>query len=120
MGGFFVNLQESIGKNLNCILGEKNMTTEELSKKVNIKEVNVLKVINGQKFLNFRELNQIASVLKVDVSELLKEDKENMLLESNCFDFLDKIANGKSDFDFLVFIVEEILHMESKVCSLEQ
>lgn len=100
-----------VGKNIQNILYEKNMTQQYLADRLNISKQVMSKIITGAKAINVLEISQIASILEVSVEELLNVKKES---DTHNFSFMGRVENEKTKekMELLKTIIDEIILLE--------
>lgn len=62
---------------LKDILSEKKITGKELAERINVSEMSISNIVNGNSFPKPENLLKIANVLDVDIRELFEPTKDN-------------------------------------------
>lgn len=112
-GGFKMDFFKNVGRNILEILEERGMTQVSLAGQIGVSRQVMQKIIKGNKAINVMELSKIAEVLGVAVDRLIQESsckKE----EDSIVMFMGTLSNQnvKTKFDFLITVIDEIVHLE--------
>lgn len=104
---------KNVGTNILDILNNNGMTQAFLAEQIGISRQVLQKITKGKKAINVMELSKIAEVLGVTVDRLIQESsckKE----EDSIVMFMGTLSNQnvKAKFDFLITVIDEIVHLE--------
>ena len=69
--------QEKIGKFITTCRKEKNLTQEELAEKLNVSNKSVSRWENGKNMTDYSVLNDLCTILDININELLSGEKDN-------------------------------------------
>lgn len=69
--------QEKIGKFIATCRKEKNLTQEELAEKLNVSNKSVSRWENGKNMPDYSVLNDLCTILDININELLSGEKDN-------------------------------------------
>lgn len=69
--------QEKIGKFIATCRKEKNLTQEELAEKLNVSNKSVSRWENGKNMPDYSLLNDLCTILDININELLSGEKDN-------------------------------------------
>ncbi|MDR0333356.1 MAG: helix-turn-helix transcriptional regulator [Dysgonamonadaceae bacterium] len=91
------NQEPNVGKIIQVIVKEKNISISDFAKAIHCSRTNVYNIF-GRHSIDIKRLKQIAGVLKLDVSELIGENKnesnKHIVIIETDDEGLERISNG--------------------------
>jgi len=79
-GGTTTSLREHVAEELRALLGRRKMSATQLARHMGVSQAYIWRRLNGETAFDLDDLEKIASILAVDVLDLLPRDREGRLI----------------------------------------
>jgi transcriptional regulator with XRE-family HTH domain len=108
-----MNFFENIGRNILSLLEEQNKSQTFLADQIGVSRQVMLKITKGKKAINALEISKLATALGVNIEKITNQN-ELITEEQRLVMFMGEIRNNqvKEKFEFLNYIIDEIVHLE--------